>query len=211
MFIPVNEKLKKIIPNLNQRDEFEHYKSILPLMIQNGHKAHQSIPGYDKCKPEIEAFRWFDGIDIPVHGYVDLKGKIIIEDKCKFPRKGRIKKDGTRSWSTTKLPEERPDPFHLLQIDFYYSVFKLPVYLCYINEESYKVFHADNCDELKPENIEKRIPKIIQRCKVRQNLVKISHDVKVLKDYIQPNFDTYFWKNDMDENYLKDAMKFWNN
>lgn len=211
MFIPVNEKLKKIIPNLNQRDEFEHYKSILPLMIQNGHKAHQSIPGYDKCKPEIEAFRWFDGIDIPVHGYVDLKGKIIIEDKCKFPRKGRIKKDGTRSWSTTKLPEERPDSFHLLQIDFYYSVFKLPVYLCYINEESYKVFYADNCDELKPENIEKRIPKIIQRCKVRQNLVKISHDVKVLKDYIQPNFDTYFWKNDMDENYLKDAMKFWNN
>ena len=74
MFIPVEEKLKKIIPDLNYRDEFEHYKSILPKMIANGHKAHQTISGYDKCKPEIEAFRWFDGINIPIHGYCDLKG-----------------------------------------------------------------------------------------------------------------------------------------
>ncbi len=62
-------------------------------MIANGHAAHQTIPGFDTCKPEIEAFRWFDGINIPVHGYIDLKGdKVIIEDKCKFPRKGKIKK-----------------------------------------------------------------------------------------------------------------------
>tara|TARA_B100000424_G_C22765686_1_gene412660 strand:- start:9 stop:644 length:636 start_codon:yes stop_codon:yes gene_type:complete len=209
MFIPVEEKLKKIIPDLNYRDEFEHYKSILPKMIANGHKAHQTISGYDKCKPEIEAFRWFDGINIPIHGYCDLKGDIIIEDKCKFPRKGRIKKDGTRSWTTAKLPEERPDPFHLLQVDFYWSVFEMPVYLCYINEESFKVFHADNCEELKPENIKKRIPIIIQKCKVRQNLLQISSDPQVIKNYIQPNFDTYFWRNDLDENYLKDAKKFW--
>jgi len=71
------------------------------------------------------------------------------------PRKGIVKKDGTRSWLTKKLPENSPEPFHLLQIDFYYSVFKVPVYLCYINEKSYKVFHAGNCEELKPENIEK--------------------------------------------------------
>ena len=45
-------------------------------MIANGHKAHQTISGYDKCKPEIEAFRWFDGINIPIHGYCDLKGDI---------------------------------------------------------------------------------------------------------------------------------------
>jgi hypothetical protein len=43
-------------------------------MIANCHKAHQTIPGYDKCKPEVEAFKWFDGINIPVHGYIDLKG-----------------------------------------------------------------------------------------------------------------------------------------
>ena len=36
-----------------------------------------------------------------------------------------------------------------------------------------KYFMRYNCDELKPENIEKRIPKIIQRCKVRQNLMQL--------------------------------------
>jgi hypothetical protein len=178
-------------------------------MIANGHTAHQSIPGYETCKPEIEAFRWFDGITIPLHGYCDLKGdKLIIEDKCKFPKRGRVKKDGTRSWLTNKLPEDRPEVFHLLQIDFYWSVYKVPVYLCYINEESFKVFHAGNCDELKEENIERRIPNLIHRCKVRQNLMRINSDPKVVKDYIQPQFDHYFWRNE-DENYLKDAMKFW--
>ena len=155
MFVPVLEKIKKINPTTNEYDEFEHYKTIIPKMIANGHAAHQTIPGYENCKPEIEAFRWFDGVNIPVHGYIDLKGdKVIIEDKCKFPRKGKLKKDNTRSFSTTKLPET-PDTKHLLQVDFYWSVFKVPVYLCYINEESFKVFHADNCDELKPENIKK--------------------------------------------------------
>jgi hypothetical protein len=101
MFVPVEEKLKKFVPELKDEDEFNHYKSIIRDMIANGHAAHQSIPGYETCKPEIEAFRWFDGINIPVHGYCDLKGdKLIIEDKCKFPRKGIVKKDGTRSWLT---------------------------------------------------------------------------------------------------------------
>jgi len=207
MFIPIEEKLKKIIPDLNQREEFDHYVKILPKMIANGHAAHQTIPGYDKCKPEIEAFKWFDDITIPVHGYCDLKGGVIIEDKCKFPRRGRLKKDNTRSFSTTKLPEV-PDPNHLLQIDFYFSVFELPVYLCYINEETFTVFHADNCDELKSENIKKRIPKIIQRCKVRQNLLKISDQANVIKNFIQPDFTNFKWKNDLDENYLKNAIKF---
>ena len=64
-------------------------------------------------------------INIPVHGYIDLKGdKVIIEDKCKFPRKGKIKKNGTRSWFTSKLPEDKPEPFNLLQVDFYWSVRK---------------------------------------------------------------------------------------
>jgi hypothetical protein len=209
MFVPLLDKLNKIVPELHQQEEFDYYCSILPKMIANGHAAHQSIPGYETCKPEIEAFRWFDGITIPVHGYCDLKGdKLIIEDKCKFPKRGRVKKDGTRSWLTNKLPEDRPEAFHLLQIDFYWSVFKVPVYLCYINEESFKVFHAGNCDELKEENIKRRIPNLIQRCKVRQNLMRISSDPKVVKDYIQPQFDHYFWRNE-DENYLKDAMKFW--
>ena len=30
MFIPIEEKLKKIIPDLNQREEFDHYVKILP-------------------------------------------------------------------------------------------------------------------------------------------------------------------------------------
>jgi hypothetical protein len=177
-------------------------------MIVNGHAAHKTIPGYDKCKPEIETYKVFEGITIPVHGYADFKGKIIIEDKCKFPRRGRVKKDGTRSWSTTKLPETI-EPYHLIQTDFYHYATELPIYICYINEEGFKVFSAENCELLTPKSIESRKKDFIQRCKVRQNLMKISNDVNVLKDYIQPDFENYFWRNDLDPTYLENAKKFW--
>ena len=208
MFTPIREKLNTLIPNAKEIDAFNHFSTIVERMIVNGDAAHKTIPGYDKCKPEIETYKVFDGITIPVHGYADFKGKIIIEDKCKFPRRGRVKKDGTRSWSTTKLPETI-EPYHLMQTDFYHYATELPIYICYINEESFKVFSAENCELLTPKSIESRKKDFIQRCKVRQNLMKISNDVNVLKDYIQPDFENYFWRNDLDPTYLDNAKKFW--
>ena len=208
MFTPIREKLNTLIPDAKEIDAFNHFSTIVERMIVNGDAAHKTIPGYDKCKPEIETYKVFDGITIPVHGYADFKGKIIIEDKCKFPRRGRVKKDGTRSWSTTKLPETI-EPYHLMQTDFYHYATELPIYICYINEESFKVFSAENCELLTPKSIESRKKDFIQRCKVRQNLMKISNDVNVLKDYIQPDFENYFWRNDLDPTYLENAKKFW--
>ena len=208
MFTPIREKLNSLIPDTKEIDAFNHFSTIVERMITNGDAAHMSIPGYDKCKPEIETYKVFEGINIPVHGYADLKGEMIIEDKCKFPRRGRVKKDGTRSWSTTKLPETI-EPYHLMQVDFYHYATELPIYICYINEEGYKVFSAENCELLTPKSIESRKKDFIQRCKVRQNLMKISNDANVLKDYIQPDFENYFWRNDLDPTYLDNAKKFW--
>ena len=138
-FVPVNEKLKRLIPDPVEIDAYNHFCTIIERMIINGHEAHKTIPNFDKCKPEIEAYKVFDGIQIPIHGYADLKGKMVIEDKCKFPRKGRVKKDGTRSWLTSKLPET-PTSDHLLQTDFYHYATGLQIYICHINEETFKVF-----------------------------------------------------------------------
>ena len=208
MFTPIREKLNTLIPDAKEIDAFNHFSTIVERMIVNGDAAHKTIPGYDKCKPEIETYKVFDGITIPVHGYADFKGKIIIEDKCKFRRRGRVKKDGTISLSTTKLPVTI-EPYHLMQTDFYHYATELPIYICYINEESFKVFSAENCELLTPKSIESRKKDFIQRCKVRQNLMKISNDVNVLKDYIQPDFENYFWRNDLDPTYLDNAKKFW--
>lgn len=54
-----------------------------------------------------------------------------------------------------------------------------------------------------------RLPNFIQRCKVRQNLLSISNDAKVIKDYIQPDFENFKWKNELDPDYLINAMNFW--
>jgi hypothetical protein len=34
-------------------------------------------------------------------------------------------------------------------------------------------------------------------------------DPKVIKDYIQPQFDHYFWNNELDPDYKLNAMRFW--
>ena len=209
MFTPVEQKINSTFVPEIEKEAFNYFKTIIEQMIINGHEAHKTIPGYDECKPEIECFKIFEGINIPVHGYADLKGKIIIEDKCKFPRKGRVKKDGTRSWATNKLPENGVDPMHLTQTDFYYYATGLPIYVCYINEKEFKVYHKDNCEDLQPEKIMSRLESFKQKCLVRQNLLKISNDPKVIKDYIQPDFSHYFWKNDLDPTYLEKAKKFW--
>ena len=208
MFVPVQDRIDKLIPDPIEIDTFNYLSSIAEKFIINGHEAHKTIPGYQDCKPEIETYKVFDGIEIPVHGYADFKGKIIIEDKCKFPRRGRPKKDGTRSWLTAKLPEA-PTSDHLLQTDFYHYATGLPIYICYINEDTFKVFSAENYEFLKPESIMSRLPNFLQRCKVRQNLLGISHDVNILKNYIQPDFESFKWKNDLDPDYLKNAMNFW--
>jgi hypothetical protein len=62
---------------------------------------------------------------------------------------------------------------------------------------------------LQPEKIMSRLESFKQKCLVRQNLLKISNDPKVIKDYIQPDFSHYFWKNDLDPTYLEKAKKFW--
>ena len=132
-FVAVNEKLKRLVPDPIEIDAYNHFCTIIERMIINGHEAHKTIPDFDKCKPEIEAYKVFDGIEIPVHGYADLKGKMVIEDKCKFPKQGRLKKDNTRSWLTVKLPD-KPTSDHLLQTDFYHYATGLPIYICYIKQ-----------------------------------------------------------------------------
>jgi len=81
--------------------------------------------------------------------------------------------------------------------------------MCYINEKEYKVFHAENCEKLKPENLKKLEKIIYHKALVRQNLLKISHDVNVLKNYVQPDFDNYMWKNESDNSLLEEAKKLW--
>ena len=80
MFVPVQDKLNRLIPDPIEIDSYNHFCEIAERMIVNGHEAHKTIPGYQDCKPEIETYKVFDGIEIPVHGYADFKGKVIIED-----------------------------------------------------------------------------------------------------------------------------------
>ena len=97
MFVPVQDKLNELIPDPIEIDSYNYFCEIAERMIVNGHEAHKTIPGYQDCKPEIETYKVFDGIEIPVHGYADFKGKVIekgSDSKNKVPE--ATFKDGLR-------------------------------------------------------------------------------------------------------------------
>ena len=55
MFVPVLEKIKKINPTTNEYDEFEHYKTIIPKMIANGHAAKRKFKVYPSAYANMYA------------------------------------------------------------------------------------------------------------------------------------------------------------
>ena len=59
-----------------------------------------------------------------------------------FLEKVRLKKMALGLGLPQELPEDKPDPFHLLQMEFYWSVLNC-LYIFVISMKSFKVFHHE--------------------------------------------------------------------
>ena len=135
-------------------------------------------------------------VSIPLTGYIDLVSNgNLYEMKTKAPRKGQIKKDGTRGWSKPALPKE-PDYNHLCQVAVYQKATGLKPNIVYISDTDVAHFDQDNCDKLSPEYLEYCLYDLRRRALIRQNLLAISTDPKVLAGLVEPEFNhPFYWKN----------------
>lgn len=148
-----------------------------------------------------------DGVAIPVIGYVDIIGdEYFCECKTKAPRLGPIKKDGTRSWVRPSMPKQ-PEWNHLQQVAVYWKATGLTPTLAYISASGSHMFTPDNCDQLKEESLEFALNELRQKALIRQNLISVSTDPKVLAGLMDPDFKHPFYWNHQFKDKAKELFK----
>ena len=153
----------------------------------------------------------FDGCILPTIGRIDFEDENnFVEMKTKHRKKNRPRKDGTSNYSLPKLDkgylgwEE-----HISQVAFYYFANneKKKPHLFVMNEEEYRIYSPDNCDDLKPENLKKHLNKLTMVARRRERVMSNHAGKTTWHQDIAPDFNHFFWKG-MGEH--KDiAMKLW--
>lgn len=235
-YVPVDEK---------DREKKEHYKETIPQTIRQGFIAFEKIGAQKAAVVEAEgSVNHIDNrLSLPVVGRSDLTFTdfnasersdaasspflassdapflSVCELKTVWQRAGRVKKDGTRSFSPPKLPST-PSVHHLQQLAFYcFSLRKLDrvlyPFLVYLSADDHVIFTEKNCADLETENLNNYYEQLINNCIKKERLLARYIDLdepelilsEIAKD-VEPDFDHNFYWN-IGQKYLAKAKKIW--
>ena len=194
-FHPANESAEKR----------EKFRTMIPDAVTIGFETLQEK--FTGCEEEKKVYVELQGIEVPVMGYIDLFTETAFcEVKTKAPRIGAIKKDGSRGFSKATLPK-KPEFAHLGQVAIYHAATGLKPHLAYISAEDGVIFSPDNCEELQPEKLGYALNEMRRRAALRQNLLRISTDPKVLASLTDPDFQHPFYWNHQFKDEAKELWK----
>ena len=183
-------------------DKFLKFKEVLPDMIEVGVSALSEVfsGAQDERKIELE----LDGVVLPIIGYVDLsKDGQLAEIKTKAPRAGAVKASGERSWSKGSLPK-LPSWEHTIQCAIYSKATGYVPNICYVSHKEHVTFTPSNCERLSEEALSYALEELRRKCILRQNLIAVSPDPKVLASIMEPDFNgnnSFFWADE----YMQEA------
>jgi hypothetical protein len=142
----------------------------------------------------------------------------VLEIKTVWSRPLKIKKDGSRSFSSAKLPSS-PSLNHLQQLSFYTESLKnhSPCYPClvYLAADGFQIFTKENCADLEPKNLHNYYNQLVNACVRRERLLSryahLNDKDAILKELIadtDPGFDhPYFWS--IGHEFVKEAKELW--
>jgi len=165
--------------------------------------------GFAGAVPEEKISTRLADVNIPVIGFVDLlvPGTMFVEMKTKGPRKTKLLKSGEQGWSKASLPKS-VEYNHLIQCAIYQHALQVTPAVMYIAEHEAVLYTPFNCDDLKADRLADALEDARQRALIRQNLLKVSNDPKVLAKIIDPDWKhMYQWK--MQPEILREARELW--
>ncbi|MDB3960637.1 hypothetical protein N8210_01625 [Pelagibacteraceae bacterium] len=236
-YVPVNEK---------DREKKEHFLETIPQTIQQGFLAFEKIGilNSEKVVAEDSINHIDHRLSLPVVGRTDVHFTdfnvsersdaassqsfissdapflSVCELKTSWQRPGKVKKDGTRSFASAKLPST-PLVNHLQQLAFYcFSLRKLNriyPYLIYLTADDHMVFTEKNCADLEIQNLNNYYEQLIKNCIRKERLLARYIDLEepdmilaeIAKD-VEPGFDHQFYWN-IGSKHLARAKKIWSN
>ena len=232
-YVPVNDK---------DREKKEHFLETIPQTIQQGFLAFEKIGilNSEKVVAEDSINHIDHRLSLPVVGrtdvhftdfnvsersdaassasYTDAPFLSVCELKTSWQRPGKVKKDGTRSFASAKLPST-PLVNHLQQLAFYcFSLRKLnriSPYLIYLTADDHMVFTEKNCADLEIQNLNNYYEQLIRNCIRKERLLARYIDLEepdmilaeIAKD-VEPGFDHQFYWN-IGSKHLARAKKIW--
>ena len=184
----------------------QRYIGEMGAMVYNGVEAMTHFGDIEKKKEQVLGYE-HPRLDLPIIGYADFcSSDNIIELKTKWSRAGAVRKNGSRGFSIPSLPK-KPDAAHARQVAFYYAASGKMPSIVYISSNNYVIFDETNCDDLKVPALQARMEQLLSNAFIRQNLLKISNDPKVLAGYCQPDWNDFRWG--IGDEFLKEAKELW--
>ena len=176
------------------KEKYEAAKDLAPAFLKNSYEGWKSL----NLKKKVIAER---NVTLPL-AHISMLGRIdgeddlmLLEQKCKMPKLNPVKKDGTRSVSTVKIPEQ-PQIEHVRQTSFYHfaSGQKRP-FLLYVNDKEYKIFDSANCDLLTADAMAEHMEYYRQQARLRDRHIMASNcSVKKLLSNMDPDFEhAFYW------------------
>ena len=238
------DKFKEYVPvNDKDREKKEHFLETIPQTIQQGFLAFEKIGilNSEKVVAEDSINHIDHRLSLPIVGRTDVHFTdfnvsersdaapssndapflSVCELKTSWQRPGKVKKDGTRSFASAKLPST-PLVNHLQQLAFYcFSLRKLNKkiypYLIYLTADDHMVFTEKNCADLELQNLNNYYEQLVRNCIRKERLLSRYIDLEepdmildeIAKD-VEPGFDHQFYWN-IGAKHLARAKKIWSN
>jgi len=235
-YVPVNDK---------DREKKEHFQETIPQTIRQGFIAFEklNILRSEKIVAEDSINHIDNRLSLPIVGRTDIhftdfnassQGVAassgdhgsdapflsVCELKTSWQRPGKVKKDGTRSFASAKIPST-PLVNHLQQLAFYcFSLrkqMKVSPYLIYLTANDHMVFTEKNCADLEIQNLNNYYEQLVRNCIRKERLLSRYIDLEepdmildeIAKD-VEPGFDHQFYWN-IGAKHLARAKKIWSN
>ena len=233
-YVPVNDK---------DREKKEHFQETIPQTIRQGFIAFEklNILRSEKIVAEDSINHIDHRLSLPIVGRTDVhftdfnvsersdaaSSQSISSDapflsvcelKTSWARAGRVKKDGTMSFASAKLPST-PNINHLQQLAFYcFSLRKkmtVSPYLIYLTEDDFVIYTEKNCADLELQNLNNYYEQLVSNCIRKERLLSRYIDLdepdmilaEIAKD-VEPNFDHMFYWNIGAKHYAR-AKEIW--
>ena len=161
------------------------------------------------CEAETKISCEFPGVNLPVIGFVDLlREGMFTEIKTRAPVKSRILKSGEQGWAKGRIPKDEPEKSHVMQAALYAYATKLTPSICYVSAEGSHIFTPLNCETLQTGHLDRALEDLRQKVLIKQNLLSISSDSKVLASITDPDWQhNYQW--DIEPELFLEAKRLW--
>ena len=190
----VQEMLNEYNPIEDKKDLEQHnyHKTIANKFANNLHKAIKSLALTGEIESEANRYLNLE-TDLDLLMRTDLENDTcVVEIKTLPPRRGKIKKDGTRGFRTQSVTQPKLDAAR--QTSCYWAATQKRPFLVYVNEKEYKIFDPSNCDLLTEKAMKDHLKFYKSKARTRERLmVQADGDPIKLLGLVSNDFESFYW------------------